>query len=333
MPHYTDVPADLEAPGTDPVRPGPVHVIINRTAGAGRAGKLEPRLLSGLADRFGGHYTLSATRGPGDAARLAAAAADQATGLVVAVGGDGTVHEVVNGLLGARQHGGHHRELGIVHCGTGGGLAGSLDLPHGLDDQLDLLISPKRVIIDLGRVWYRDASGRDTERWFVSECQIGIGTVVNAALAPAAKRFGGRLAFGTTALRSVLGHRATSLTVSSNGNPGVSRSLLGLAIGNGNVCAGGMRLTPDARLDDGALDVLAIHDMRLPARLALFPRLYAGTHVGSPHFETHRTRRLSISAEQPVPVSADGEILGFTPCRISLVPLALRVRAGRCERS
>ncbi len=308
-------------------------MILNRTAGAGRGGRLEARLRAGLAARFGHDFTLCVTDGPGHAASSAAEAASQGTGLVVAVGGDGTVHEVVNGLLGVRRDGRHHRELGIVHCGTGGGLAGSLALPHSLDHQLDLLISPRRLIIDVGHLRYRDAYGRDAKRWFVSECQVGIGSVVNAALGSGAKRLGGRLAFGVATLRSVLQHRATSFTVSYNGTHGDARSLLGLAIGNGHVCAGGMRLTPDARMDDGMFDVLTIRDMRRPVRLALFPRLYAGTHVGSPRFAIRRTCQLSVSAEQPVPVSADGELLGFTPCRISLVPLALRIRADRCERS
>jgi diacylglycerol kinase family enzyme len=262
---------------------------------------------------------------------LAAAAAG--TLLVVTVGGDGTVHEVVNGLFCATPDHRPRCELGIVNCGTGSGLADSLGLPRTLEDQLDLLTLPHGVIIDVGRVAYRDATGRAAERWFASECQLGIGSAVNGALGFPAKRFGGRIAFGAAALQSALRHRASSLDVSYNGTGPVTLPLLGLAIGNGHICAGGMRLTPGARLDDGVFDVLAIHDMRLPTRLVNFPRIYGGSHVPSPHFSVHRTSRLRITAEPPVPVSADGECLGFTPCRISLMPAALRIRSGRSHGS
>jgi diacylglycerol kinase (ATP) len=167
----------------------------------------------------------------------------------------------------------------------------------------------------------------------VSECQVGIGSVVSAAVGPFAKRFGGRVAFGATALRYVVAYRATRIAVSYDGSSWVSLPLLGLAVGNGSVCAGGMQLTPDARLDDGQLDVLAIHAMGVGRRLRSFPLIYAGTHVQSPRFQVRRTTELRVAASSPTPVSADGEPLGVTPCRITLFPRALRIRGAGSPRS
>ena len=319
----------VPAAGRESFAAGPVHVILNPTAAGGRAKRLESRILAGLTDRFGPDYTLCVTERAGHASASASAAVAAGTALVVAVGGDGTVHEILNGLLRTRPTVGARCELGIVNCGTGSGLADSLGLPDALDGQLDLLTLPYSVAIDVGHVAYRDASGRAAQRWFASECQVGIGSVVTACVHPTSKRFGGRLAFGAATLRSVFRHRASALSVSYNGTGATTLPLLGLAIGNGHICAGGMRLTPGARLDDGVFDVLTIHDMGIPTRLVNFPRIYAGSHVQSPRFAVHRTGQLTIAAEPPVSVSADGECLGFTPCRISLLPAALRIRSGR----
>ncbi len=252
---------------------------------------------------------------------------------MVAVGGDGTVHEIVNGLLRAQAYRGARCHLGIVDCGTGSGLAQSLALPASLDAQLDVLTLSHSVAIDVGHVVCRDEYGRPRERWFASECQVGIGGVVVAGVPPSLKRLGGSIAFGAVALREILRYRATPLTVSYNGYGGTTSPLLGLVIGNGSVCAGGMRLTPGARLDDGLFDVLAIHDMGVAARLRSFPRVYAGLHVRSPRFSLHQSRHLTVSAESPAPVSADGELLGSTPCLLTLLPAALRIRSGRPRRS
>jgi YegS/Rv2252/BmrU family lipid kinase len=310
-----------------------VHVILNPTAGAGRARRLQSRILSKLAARFGPHYTLYVTQRPGDATASATAAVAAGATLVVAVGGDGTIHEIVNGLLRAEAYRDARCHLGIVDCGTGSGLAQSLALPATLDAQLDLLTLPHSIAIDVGHVVCHDEYGRPMERWLASECQVGIGGVVVAGVRPSLKRFGGSIAFGAVALREILRYRATSLTVSYSGNGSTTLPLLGLVIGNGSVCAGGMRLTPSARLDDGLFDVLAIHDMGVLARLRSFPRVYAGRHVRSPRFSLQRSRHLTVSAEPPAPVSTDGEFLGFTPCRVTLLPSALRIRSDRSSRS
>ncbi len=315
----------LPAPESAPAAGWGPHVILNPAARGGRAGRLESRIAAKLTERFGPHYTLDVTQRPGDATARAATAVAAGAALVVAVGGDGTVHEVVNGLLCAMPQRDAHCHLGIVDCGTGSGLAQSLALPATLDAQLDALTEPHSVAIDVGH--------RRLERWFASECQVGIGAVVAAGAPPALKWFGGSIAFGAVALRELLRYRATALTVSYNGDGGTTAPLLGLVIGNGSTCAGGMRLTPGARLDDGLFDVLALHDLGVPARLHTFPRVYAGRHLASAAFSLRRSHYLTVAAEPPAPVSADGELLGFTPCRIRLQPAALRIRSGRSNGS
>jgi len=314
------------------VAAGFAHVILNPAAGAGRAGRLQPRLVSAIARRFGRNHTLRVTERPGDATVSAAAAVAAGATLVVVVGGDGTIHETVNGLLRSSRPRGTACALGIVDCGTGRGLATSLALPETLDAQLDLLASPHTAAIDVGHVACWDAAGHHVNRWFVSECQIGIGGAIVADLQPWHKRFGGRVAFGAVALRRALRYGGTAFSVAYGGFSATTRPLLGLAIGNGSVCAGGMRLTPDALPNDGLFDVLTIHDMPKLTRLGNFQRVYRGTHIHSPHFSVRRASRVRVSAVPPAPVAADGELIGYTPAILTLLPSALHVRCDGLPR-
>ncbi|MQY64686.1 MAG: hypothetical protein GH143_10375, partial [Calditrichaeota bacterium] len=157
-----------------------VHVILNPTAGGGRAEKLRPKLLAGIAERFGPDYSLYETSGEGDATVSARQTIEAGAGLVITVGGDGTIHEAVNGFFKDREMLNPSCELGIVDCGSGSGLALSLGLPTSIEQQLDLIARQDSCTIDLGRVVVRSNDGRRVERIFASECQVGIGGAVVA---------------------------------------------------------------------------------------------------------------------------------------------------------
>ena len=303
-----------------------VHVILNPTAGGGRAEKLRPKLLAGIAERFGPDYSLYETSGEGDATVSARQTIEAGAGLVITVGGDGTIHEAVNGFF--REMLNPSCELGIVDCGSGSGLALSLGLPTSIEQQLDLIARQDSCTIDLGRVVVRSNDGRRVERIFASECQVGIGGAVVAEVGSMHKRLGGTLAYGLGTIKQAFSYKGQPMTVELGNNEKVSRGLLGISIGNGNSIAGGMKLTPAAQLNDGLFDVLLMHDMSIPTRLWNFIKIYRGTHIDTPHVSIFRSDRISIESERPVPVSADGELLGVTPCEFELLPAALKVKCS-----
>ena len=303
-----------------------VHVILNPTAGGGRAAKLSPRLLPGIVERFGDNYTLDVTGRAGDATASARRAIEAGATLVIAVGGDGTIHETVNGFFKDREMLNPACELGIVDCGSGSGLAQSLGLPSSLEQQLDLIARQDSCAIDLGRVVVHSVDGGKVERIFASECQVGIGGAVVAEVGSMHKLLGGTLAYGLGSIKQAFRCKGQPMTVELGDNEKVSRGLLGLSIGNGNSIAGGMKLTPAAQLNDGLFDVLLMHDMSIPARLWNFVKIYRGTHIYSPHVSIFRSGRIAIESESPAPVSADGELLGVTPCQFELLPAALKVK-------
>jgi diacylglycerol kinase (ATP) len=325
-----------------------LHIILNPTAGSGAAKKLQPKVVEAAAALWGAaapahgqHFVLHVTTRQGEATQLARDAVRQGASLVVAVGGDGTVQEVANGMLNA---GPVTCELGIVNCGTGRGLADSLGLPESLDDQLQLICHGNAVPLDVGQVRYTDADGRAAERLFVNECQLGIGgTVVARVEAEKAggegekrgiipyKRLGGTLAFGLVAVEELVRLRCPELSVQMDDAEPVRDRFLGIMVGNGAKCGGGMCLTPNAMPDDGMLDVVLVREMGVLRRLWVFPKIYKGQHTGVAGISSHRCRRITVTGSDTAALEADGELLGRSPCTIEVLPAALRVKAGKPE--
>jgi diacylglycerol kinase (ATP) len=307
------------------------HVIVNPTAGGARAHKLLPTIIGEVGRVFGSEWLLRVTEYPGHATSIARSAASRGARLVIAVGGDGTIQEVVNGLFGGGCPINPDCELGIVDCGTGHGLAQSLGLPSRLEDQLDTIGLSEGLPMDLGVVTATQSDGSPAKRVFVSECQVGIGGAVVGRVGTFHKALGGAVAFGSATLATILRYKACPVSAAFREGTRVGGSCLGISFGNGSRCAGGMRLLPNARVDDGSLDVLVIRDMGIVERLVTFSRVYAGLHVDSRCCEVLRTTGVSMEAARPVPVAADGELLGATPCTIDVLPGAVRVRGPVCH--
>jgi diacylglycerol kinase family enzyme len=155
---------------------------------------------------------------------------------------------------------------------------------------------------------------------------VGLGGEVVAGVGKLHKALGGAIAFGSVALTKALCYKASSMSVAfRNGRIG-GGTYLGLTIGNGPYCGGGMKLVPDALVDDGHFDVLLIHDMSVTDRLITLAQIYTGRHVDLPHCSVQKTTGITVQSQRPVPVAADGELLGTTPCTIEVLPGAIQVR-------
>ena len=162
-------------------------------------------------------------------------------------------------------------------------------------------------------------------RYFVNECQVGIGADVVRNTRTMRKRVGGLLGYGLATFSALFRSPNVPLSVLLDGNPVPGATFLGLCIGNGSRTGGGMALTPASRVDDGVLDCLVIHAQSLPVRFRSFPRIYTGGHIATPWFSCLPFRRLDVMGDGGVMVAADGEIIGRLPCSIEVVPNALHV--------
>lgn len=300
-------------------------VVANpRSAGGGGRGRLEaawPRLRELLAP-----CELAWTRGPRDAERLAREAVRAGVDRVVAAGGDGTASEVVSGILSAGL--GARAELGLLPLGTGGDLARALAVPRGLEAAAACIACATPRPLDAGRVAYRDRAGRDASTFFVNVASLGMSGLVTELVEQAPKALGGRTAFLIGTLRALARYRAVPVRVRLDGAPLYEGPVALVAAANGRYFGGGMRIAPDARLDDGLLDAVVVPELPALRALRQLPRLYRGTHLGVDGVLHARGRLLEVEADTGAArLEVDGEPLGAAPARVELLAGALRLRA------
>jgi YegS/Rv2252/BmrU family lipid kinase len=305
------------------------HVILNPASAAGATGRRREEILGAVRRHIDPDFSLFVTDGPRAATGSARKAACRGTDLLIAVGGDGTIQEVVNGLFAGREPLNPRFELGFINAGTGHGLAQSLDWPRGLEDQCAAIGRGIVRRIDIGRAVFTDRDGRTVERYFVNECQAGIGGEVVKKVQAGHKRLGGLAAFGLVTLQTALRYPNRTITYALDGGPAVTGPFVGIVAANGHVMAGGMKLAPKARIGDGRLDILLMHGQTVFERLRNFPKIYSGRHLASSKFECLSGRSLILASDEDVPFEADGELFGRLPCRIEILPGALKLRTDR----
>lgn len=310
------------------VRTSNIQIVVNPVAGSGKAKLVARSIIDKIGNKTGRNIYVTYTKGKNDATLITREAILNHTGLIVAVGGDGTINEVVNGFFNEGKQIDPSCELGIINCGTGMGYAGTLNIPRSLDSQIELLFSSSSINVDLGYITCHDQSGNLISRLFVNECQTGIGSEVTSAVGKKSKIFGGTIAFGFAATIQALIMKAVELEIAFENEPYRRSLLIGLVVGNGKECAGGMKLTPCAEMDDGFFDVLLIHDMSRIKRLVNLPQVYSGTHIMYPGFSVKRCKSLKIRSNSKMSLEADGEIIGFVPFEVNIIPSAIKVKAG-----
>jgi len=244
-----------------------------------------------------------------------------ATELIV-VGGDGTVHEVVDGLLRAGL--GSSVELAVLPLGTGRDFARSLRIPRKLDAAIEVARSGRTRTIDAGRATYTTGDGLVTA-FFANFAGAGISGGIARRANETTKAFGGRLSFLWATIAVFSRWKPTDMTIEIDGERRDVRLLEALAM-NGDYTAGGMWVAPEAAPDDAGFDVVLIGDFSKGEFVTTFPKIYRGTHVSHRKVEIVRARELRVDAPSPLPIVLDGEQPGTTPVRFELVPQALRLR-------
>jgi YegS/Rv2252/BmrU family lipid kinase len=310
------------------VKTSNIQFVVNPVAGSGKAKLVASSILDRIGNKTGSNINVTYTKGKNDATLVTREAIINHAGLIVAVGGDGTINEVVNGFFNDEKQIDPSCELGIINCGTGMGYAGTLNIPRSLDSQIELLLSSSSVDLDLGNITCHDQTGNLISRLFVNECQTGIGSRVTSFVGKKSKMLGGTIAFGFAATIQALIMNSVKLEIAFENEPYQQFLLIGLVVGNGKECAGGMKLTPGAEMDDGFFDVLLIHEMSRIKRLINLPQVYSGTHIQSPGFSVKRCKNLKISSNSKMSLEADGEIIGFAPFEVNILPSAIKVKAG-----
>lgn len=299
-----------------------IRMIYNPEANRGGTYQLAGDLRR-LSDEWGG-ADWTGTDYPGHAAELAEAAAEDGYETVAALGGDGTVHEVVNGLIRAKKT--RRPRLGVVPLGSGNDFAAGLGIPLNPSAAMRRIFREGRPRpIDAGSI--TDSAGR-SEYW-CNALGIGFDAAINIQSRTIPWLRGFAMYFAAVLKTIVLKYDRPMITLDVDGTVQSGRFLM-LTLGNGTREGGGFRTTPDAEMDDGLLDYLLVDPIPRLRMLRLIPEVMRGTHGRFPEAHMGRFLRLHLQSDTALPIQADGEM--FAPyaadvreIEVRVVPDALRV--------
>jgi YegS/Rv2252/BmrU family lipid kinase len=316
---------------------GELVIICNGKAGKGAVKRHLPQVRALLEQREL-PYVVRETQGPGHATELARDALLAGTQVVVAMGGDGTINEVVNGMIENDRPIHENATLGVIAAGTGSDFIKTFGIPGTASHAVAHLDGPERFKIDIGKITFgTSAVGRTPEqtagglgrtpeqtvRYFANIAEVGIGAAV-VARAQRLPRWLGPTVYFFAFWMTIRKHRMADVVIDL-----VDRKYEGkmnnLVVANGQFFGGGMKIAPKAAPTDGVLDVQIEHARKREA-IALMPKVYKGEHVPHPDIFEAKRVRLSIESETDLLIEADGEVLGTTPASFDLLKEAIYLK-------
>lgn len=300
---------------------GPMVLIVNARAGRGKIRGDIPQMVEHL-ERRGLEYEIRETQHRGHATEIARRSLEEGKRFLVAVGGDGTIHEVVNGMIENDAALDPEAVLGVVAGGTGCDFIKTFGIPPMAPHAVAHLDGDGSFPIDVGKITYVE-DGVETIRYFANIAEVGLGAEV-VARAARLPRFLGPTVYFFAFWLSLGGHEPARVKVDL-----VDRAYEGpmnnMVVANGQFFGGGMKIAPRAAPTDGLFDVQIEHARKREA-IAIMPKVYKGTHVPHPDIKQSKRVRLAIDAERPLLIEADGEVLGRTPASFEVLKEAIRLK-------
>lgn len=297
-----------------------VVFVVNPASGNGAAGKTWARTRKLAAER-GLDGDVLVTERAGHAVELARAAAEKGAGLVVAVGGDGTINEIVNGLVAAARS---EVELAVVPRGTGDDFARTFGIPTDVERALAVAANGEARPVDVGRAMYAVSEGT-AERYFANFAGAGISGAIARRGARTSRRLGAKAAYMWATATVFVRWSSVPMRIELDGETREG-PMFEVVVSNGMYAAGGMKIAPDARPDDGHFDAVLIGDVTKVDFVTTFPKIYRGTHTSHPKIDVVRASKIAVDASEPLPIVLDGEQPGTTPASFEIVPGALKLR-------
>lgn len=270
-------------------------------------------------------FQASFTERHGHATELARASVQDGFDLIVAVGGDGTVNEVVNGLMADGRAINPDAALGIIPSGTGSDFCRSVGIAR------DMLAAARQLAnaqgtrkIDIGEMTC-GADGRTGSRYFANVAGIGFDAETVERLERKGKRGGGTLPYLSALVTTIFRYQNKDVVMHLDSRA-VSERVNDVMVCNGRYLAGGMFVAPHASQDDGLFDVIVLGDLNAFEVLVNTPKVYNGTHLTVPKVSEYRAKSVTVVPKQPMWIEADGEFVGEGPVTFTMHPAALNLR-------
>lgn len=309
-------------------------VVVNPKSAGGSTQTRWSQIASDLRTHFG-PFTVALTKKHGDGIAITRRFIDAGRTMIIACGGDGTINEVANGILQS----GKEVTLGLMPAGTGGDFRRSIGVstvPREAAKQLREGITRK---IDVGRVSFTDHSGVPAERFFLNVASFGLSASINKRVKTKAglqwipsESVRGKTKFALSTLQEVIESEFRTVNVAIDGKPASTLATLNFCVCNARFFGGGMRIAPEAVVDDGFLDLVNIGDIRTSRIILNSYRLYSGSHVELPEVRSTLVKRIEVSPANPsesIAIETDGELPGRLPAVFEIVPAALNLRVPK----
>ena len=299
-------------------------VVVNPKSQGGKLGKRWTEIAETLGRAF--PFDEAITRGPGDATRLTREALRSGAERIVAIGGDGTVNETVNGFF---EDDGKpiapNASFALIPFGTGGDFRRTFHLPTEIAEAAKIVAANHKKKIDVGRLTFRTTAGETAHRMFANIASFGVSGVVDRLVNESGKKLG-RLSFLWATARATLSYKNQRVQLVFDGKDRVEATINTVAVANGRFFGGAMMVAPDAEVDDGVFDVVAVGDLGFGDLLVSGRRLYKGTHLSMDKVSARRAKVVEAEGVDPsavIELDVDGESPGRLPARFEIVPGAL----------
>ena len=300
-------------------------LVINPQSANGQTGRKWPEIAGQLSTRLGQFGQAFTTR-PMEAAELTRRALHEGFQCVVAVGGDGTINEVVNGFFEDGRAINPNAALGVLPRGTGGDFRKTFGWDGEVKSAIARLETDKTEPFDVGLLEYTDHSGNKARRYFANICSFGVGGLVDQEANKSSKALGGKLSFMLASAKALMKYSDQEVRFRiDDGHPEAAK-ITSFAVANGCYFGGGMKAAPDAKPNDGLFDVTIWSGFTLVDFALKSKAIYDGSHTRFPGTRTLRCKKVKAESEHEVLLDVDGEQPGRLPCQMTILPAAIRLK-------
>lgn len=301
-----------------------MFIIVNPVSANNSTAKEWPQFKKILLEN-GYEFETVITEYPGHATELSKNALKAGYGTIMSVGGDGTMNEVVNGFFIDGQPIAENSRLVVFSRGTGCDFIKTLGIKKGIENLLEILARNEEKQVDVGCVSFIDNGEKINTRYFVNVADIGIGAETANRVNKHSKLLKGFLSFMLGAVSTIIMYKNKDFEVIIDDKTVISERMNSVIIANGRYFGGGMKVAPDALLDDGLFDIIIFGDLSKPDLIKSFPLIYDGKHLTHPKLRFYRGNRIKVKSGGKGLVEVDGEIPGSDDAEFELLPKALKI--------
>ncbi len=290
-------------------------------ATARRWGELRAAIARTMTD-----FAVEFTRAPMDAVNITRSALKNGYQCVVAVGGDGTINEVVNGFFESEKVLNPDAALGVIPQGTGGDFRKTFGWSLDSDEAIKRLRVAKTRPLDLGQLEFQGHDGKTYTRYFANICSFGVSGLVDEEVNKTTKVLGGKVSFMLGSLKALSKYRDQRVRLVFDEHPSEELSVTTLSVANGKFFGGGMKVAPDADVGDGIFDITIWSGYGLSDFVLRSQGVYSGEHVNWKGTRVLRAKRVRAESDEKVLIDCDGEQPGVLPCTITILPGAIHLK-------